>query len=70
MSATLLLLLAAAGAVADLADSAPIAAALAPRDWPYVVPDLDQRPWRRFFVEVTGGRHSAHLHVMTPDSPR
>jgi GrpB-like predicted nucleotidyltransferase (UPF0157 family) len=33
-------------------------------------PDLDQRPWRRFFVKVPDGRRSAHLHVMTPDSPR
>jgi hypothetical protein len=31
---------------------------------------LDQRPWRRLFVKVTGGRRSVHLHVMTPDSPR
>jgi len=27
-------------------------------------------PWRRFFVEVTDGRRSAHLHVMTINSPR
>jgi len=26
--------------------------------------------WRRFFVKVTDGRRSAHLHVMTSDSPR
>lgn len=56
--------------VADLRDPDPIAAALAPTYWHYVEPDLDQRPWRRFFVKVTGGRRSAHLHVMTPDSPR
>ena len=31
-------------------------------------PDLDQRSWRRFFVKVSDGRRSAHLHVMTPDS--
>ena len=35
-----------------------------------VPPDLDQRPWRRFFVKVADGRRSAHLHVMSPDSPR
>jgi GrpB-like predicted nucleotidyltransferase (UPF0157 family) len=46
------------------------AAALAPHDWHYVDPDLDQRPWQRSFIKVTDGRRSAHLHVMTPDSPR
>lgn len=56
--------------VADLCDSDPIAAALAPHDWHYVDPDLDQRPWRRFFIKVTDERRSAHLHVMTPDSRR
>jgi GrpB-like predicted nucleotidyltransferase (UPF0157 family) len=57
-------------AVANLADSDPIAAALCAYDWHYVDPDLDQRPWRRFFIKVTDGRRSAHLHVMTLDSPR
>jgi hypothetical protein len=47
-----------------------ITAALAPHDWHYVDPELDQRPWRRFFVKVTDGRRSAHLHLMPPDSPR
>jgi GrpB-like predicted nucleotidyltransferase (UPF0157 family) len=56
--------------VADLGDSDRMADALAPHDWHYVDPDLDQRPWRRFFVKVSDGRRSAHLHVMTPDSPR
>ena len=56
--------------VSNLRDPGPIAAALAPHDWHYVDPELDQRPWRRFFVKVTDGRRSAHLHVMTPDSPR
>jgi GrpB-like predicted nucleotidyltransferase (UPF0157 family) len=56
--------------VADLRNSDSIAAALAPYDWQYVDPDLDKRPWRRFFIKVTHGRRSAHLHVMTPDSPR
>jgi GrpB-like predicted nucleotidyltransferase (UPF0157 family) len=56
--------------VGDLADTESIAAILAPHDWHSVDPDLDQRPWRRFFVKVTGGRRTAHLHVMTLDSPR
>jgi GrpB-like predicted nucleotidyltransferase (UPF0157 family) len=56
--------------VADLADAGSIAAILAPHQWHYVGPDLDQRPWRRFFVKVTGDRRSAHLHVMTSESSR
>lgn len=56
--------------VLDLADPQPLVAALQPHGWHYVDPDLDQRPWRRFFVKVTEGRRSAHLHVMTFDSPR
>jgi GrpB-like predicted nucleotidyltransferase (UPF0157 family) len=56
--------------VSDLRDQGPIAAAVAPHDWHYVDPDLDQRPWRRLFVKVTDGLRSAHLHVMTPASPR
>jgi GrpB-like predicted nucleotidyltransferase (UPF0157 family) len=56
--------------VADLAGADSIAATLAPHEWHYVDPYLDQRLWRRFFVKVTDGRRSAHLHVMTPDSAR
>lgn len=56
--------------VADLDDPGPLAAALQPYGWHYVDPDLDRRPWRRFFVKVTEGRRSAHLHAMTPGSPR
>lgn len=57
-------------AVADLAVAIPVAEALAPYSWHFVDPDLDQRPWRRFFVKVSAGRRVAHLHVMSPDSPR
>jgi GrpB-like predicted nucleotidyltransferase (UPF0157 family) len=34
--------------------------------WHYVPPDLDQRPWRRFFVkpDPTGQRRYAHLHLI------
>jgi GrpB-like predicted nucleotidyltransferase (UPF0157 family) len=56
--------------VTDLRDSESIASTLAPHGWHYVDPALDQRPWRRFFVKVTDGRRSAHLHVMKPDAPR
>jgi len=39
---------------------------LAADGWCYVPPDLDQRPWRRFFVkpDATGQRRVAHLHVI------
>ena len=60
--------------VTDLADpqprKPPLVAALQPHGWHYVDSDLDQRPWRRFFVKVTEGRRTAHLHIMTLDSPR
>lgn len=57
-------------AVTDLDEADSMAAALGPHDWHYVAPNLDQRPWRRFFVKVAGGRRIAHLHVMTADTPR
>jgi len=40
--------------------------------WCYVPPELDQRPWRRFFVkpDASGQRRKAHLHVMRPGHPR
>lgn len=56
--------------VIDLADPEPLVAVLNPHRWHYIDPNLDRRPWRRFFVKVTEGRRSAHLHVMTPGSPR
>ncbi|WP_454787887.1 GrpB family protein [Mycolicibacterium lutetiense] len=56
--------------VTDLEDPELLAEVLQPHGWHYVDPDLDQRPWRRFFVRVVDGRRAAHLHVMTSDSPR
>jgi GrpB-like predicted nucleotidyltransferase (UPF0157 family) len=56
--------------VQDLAVAEQIAPALAPHDWHYVHPDLDQRPYRRFFVKVVDGCRAAHLHLMTASSPR
>ncbi|MET8759376.1 GrpB family protein [Lentzea sp. NPDC004782] len=34
--------------------------------WAYVPPELDQRPWRRFFVkpDPSGQRREAHLHLI------
>ncbi len=57
-------------AVADLRVAPRIAEALLPHEWHYVAPDLDQRPWRRFFVKVSDARRVAHLHVMTRGTER
>ncbi len=57
-------------AVADLGAVALIAEKLALVGWYYVPPELDQRPWRRFFVKVSGGRRAAHLHIMAAGTPR
>lgn len=42
--------------------NAPLAAA----GWAYVPPELDNRPYRRFFVkpDLTGQRREAHLHLI------
>ena len=52
-------------------DVAPeIDLALRPAGWHLVPPELDQRPWRRFFVKVVSGHRDAHLHVMVAREPR
>ena len=40
--------------------------------WCYVPPELDLRPWRRFFVkpDTSGQRRWAHLHVIASGHPR
>ena len=40
--------------------------------WHYVPPDLDRRPWRRFFVkpDPSGQHRYAHLHVIGAGHPR
>jgi len=45
---------------------------LAADGWSYVPPELDQRPWRRFFVrpDASGQRRVAHLHVIASGHPR
>jgi GrpB-like predicted nucleotidyltransferase (UPF0157 family) len=45
---------------------------LAADGWCYVSPELDQRPWRRFFVkpDASGHRRIAHLHVIQAGHPR
>jgi GrpB-like predicted nucleotidyltransferase (UPF0157 family) len=45
---------------------------LAADGWCYVPPELDGRPWRRFFVkpDASGQRRIAHLHVIQAGHPR
>jgi GrpB-like predicted nucleotidyltransferase (UPF0157 family) len=45
---------------------------LAADGWCYVPPELDRRPWRRFFVkpDASGRRRVAHLHVIASGHPR
>jgi GrpB-like predicted nucleotidyltransferase (UPF0157 family) len=45
---------------------------LAADGWCYVPPELDRRPWRRFFVkpDASGQRRVAHLHVIRAGHPR
>lgn len=57
-------------AVADLVVAAELAVALAPHGWHHVSPELDERPYRRFFVRVQDGARAAHLHVLLAGSPR
>ena len=47
-------------------------AGLTAQGWCYVPPELDQRPWRRFFVKPDGsGQHRiAHLHLIPVGHPR
>lgn len=33
-------------------------------DWHYVPPELDQQPWRSFFVKVKKDKRLAHLHLV------
>lgn len=55
-------------AVADLAVAADVAVALAPYDWHFVPPELDQRPYRRFFIQAQGDHRVAQLHLLTAGS--
>jgi GrpB-like predicted nucleotidyltransferase (UPF0157 family) len=54
----------------DLDRAPEIAAALAGSGWHYVPPELDEQPYRRFFVHVVAGHRHAHLQLMRPDSER
>lgn len=58
------------GAVADLDCASRVAAVLAPLRWHYVAPELDERAWRRLFVQVADERRTAHLHLVAAGSAR
>jgi GrpB-like predicted nucleotidyltransferase (UPF0157 family) len=56
--------------VASLDDAESATPLLAPHGWHLVPPDLDERPWRRFFVKVADGRRRTHLHLMRTGTAR
>jgi GrpB-like predicted nucleotidyltransferase (UPF0157 family) len=43
---------------------------LARAGWQLVPPELDERPWRRFYVLPEGDRRLAHLHLVEGTHPR
>jgi GrpB-like predicted nucleotidyltransferase (UPF0157 family) len=47
-----------------------IAGKLAEDQWHYVPIELDNRPWRRFFIKVENDKRVAHLHLMLEGEPR
>jgi GrpB-like predicted nucleotidyltransferase (UPF0157 family) len=47
-----------------------IAGRLAEDEWHYVPAELDNRPWRRFFIKVENEKRVAHLHLMLTGEPR
>ncbi|MCA1322317.1 GrpB family protein [Bacillus tianshenii] len=47
-----------------------IAETLNSHDWHYVPPELDKRPWRRFFVKVKNDKRIAHLQLMAEREER
>jgi GrpB-like predicted nucleotidyltransferase (UPF0157 family) len=57
-------------AVGDFSCAPLVADVLAPEGWHFVPAELDQRPWRRFFVLVEKDRRVAHLHLMIDGSQR
>ncbi|MEI2664118.1 GrpB family protein [Rossellomorea sp. LJF3] len=47
-----------------------VAGKLAEDDWNFVPVELDNRPWRRFFIKVEHDKRVAHLHLMLKGEPR
>jgi len=40
------------------------------KEWHFVPVELDQRPYRRFFVKVKDHKRIAHLHLMLPNTKK
>ena len=40
------------------------------QEWHFVPVELDQRPYRRFFVKVQNNKRVAHLHLMRPNTKK
>ena len=40
------------------------------KEWHFVPTELDQRPYRRFFVKVKNNKRIAHLHLMLPNTKK
>lgn len=53
--------------LASTPDADPV---LADAGWELVPPELDDRPWRRFYVLPDGDRRRAHLHLVARTHPR
>jgi GrpB-like predicted nucleotidyltransferase (UPF0157 family) len=55
-------------AITDLEVGAEVAQVLARHGWHFVPPELDGRPYERFFVKVVDGHRAAHLHLVLAGS--
>lgn len=58
------------GAVHDLDTADAAASTLTAAGWELIPPDVDYRPWRRFWVLPDGDRRRAHLYLIAADHPR
>ena len=47
-----------------------ISSLLANHDWNYVPPNIDNRPWQRFFVKVINDKRVVHLHILLEGEER
>jgi GrpB-like predicted nucleotidyltransferase (UPF0157 family) len=56
--------------VVSVQGAAAADAVLAEAGWSLVPPELDQRPWRRFYVLPEGARRVAHLHLVSQHGDR
>ncbi|PUZ29938.1 GrpB domain, predicted nucleotidyltransferase, UPF0157 family [Chitinophaga costaii] len=56
--------------IASLNSASVITRILSPYHWHYVPYELDQRPWRRFYIKVQQNKRIAHLHLVLPGEAR